>query len=143
MRKSFISILILFSVISFSNRLFYYNNGIISPYDCGGDTSIENLFIDLSSPASAGLNTYVPKNILLAYFVVDTALVIDIDSKNIVNYSMEEEFGFVNQVLYTLFNNVKGIDRIYILLDGKKSDFLVRYVDTRWSFPKEIWNWGE
>ena len=97
--------------------------------------SVDNLFEVLSSYK----NSLVPQNILNAYYFVDTALILDFNSSLIQNFTVEEEFLFLLQVLYTLFENIQGIDRIYILEDGKQTNLLVKYVNIYFSFPKELY----
>ncbi|WP_126994007.1 GerMN domain-containing protein [Thermosipho globiformans] len=82
---------------------------------------------------------FVPQGILNAYYFVDTALIIDLNSKNIQNYSSEEEIFLLLQILYSLFENINGIDRIYILVDGKQSEIFIRSVNIYFSFPKDLY----
>ncbi|MBO8138913.1 MAG: GerMN domain-containing protein [Thermosipho sp. (in: Bacteria)] len=136
MKKFLILLFILINLVIFSQKIaLVENNDIIFKEIKIEELSVDNLFEVLSSYK----NSLVPQNILNAYYFVDTALILDFNSSLIQNFTVEEEFLFLLQVLYTLFENIQGIDRIYILEDGKQTNLLVKYVNIYFSFPKELY----
>lgn len=136
MKKFLILLFILINLVIFSQKIaLVENNDIIFKEIEIEELSVDNLFEVLSSYK----NSLVPQNILNAYYFVDTALILDFNSSLIQNFTVEEEFLFLLQVLYTLFENIQGIDRIYILEDGKQTNLLVKYVNIYFSFPKELY----
>jgi len=136
MKKILILLFILINLVIFSQKIaLVENNDIIFKEIKIEELSVDNLFEVLSSYK----NSLVPQNILNAYYFVDTALILDFNSSLIQNFTVEEEFLFLLQVLYTLFENIQGIDRIYILEDGKQTNLLVKYVNIYFSFPKELY----
>jgi len=136
MKKFLILLFILINLVIFSQKIaLVENNDIIFKEIKIEELSVDNLFEVLSSYK----NSLVPQNILNAYYFVDTALILDFNSSLIQNFTVEEEFLFLLQVLYTLFENIQGIDRIYILENGKQTNLLVKYVNIYFSFPKELY----
>ncbi|MBO8160116.1 MAG: hypothetical protein H0Z24_00645 [Thermosipho sp. (in: Bacteria)] len=136
MKKFLICFLLLISLFTFSEKIaLIENNDIIFKEVSIDKLTVENIFEVLSSYS----NSLVPKNILNAYYFVDTSLIIDLDSSLIRNFSAEDEFLFLLQILYTLFENIQGIDRIYIIEDGKQTNLLVKYINIYFSFPKELY----
>lgn len=136
MKKFIIFLFILISFVILGQKIaLVENNDIIFKETNIEKLTVENLFEVLSSFE----NSLVPKNILNAYYFVDTALILDFNTSLIQNFTIEEEFLFLLQVLYTLFENIHGIDRIFILENGKQTNLLVKYVDIYFSFPKELY----
>ncbi|QTA37610.1 GerMN domain-containing protein [Thermosipho ferrireducens] len=134
----FVLVLFIYS-FSFSAKIaFVNNNDIIFVEDSSESLQVEDLFKKLSKPP-VGYSTYIPTDLLNAYYFVETSLIIDINFSLIQSYSLEEEIYLFLQMMYTLFQNVRGIDRIYILEDGKQTNLLVRYIDIRWSFPRDLY----
>ncbi len=97
------------------------------------------LFEKLANPPD-GLKTVIPKDVLNAYFFVETALVLDLKSSALRLLDFDRERYFLHQVLFNIFDNYKALSRVYIIVDGKRRETLVNFVDTRYSFPKEIWS---
>ncbi|MDK2885754.1 MAG: hypothetical protein PWP54_312 [Thermosipho sp. (in: thermotogales)] len=136
MKRVLIFVFVLISFYMFSQKIaLVENNDIIFSEVHINEVTVEALFNILSSYE----NSFVPKNILIAYYFVDTALILDFNSSLIQDYSAEQEVLFLLQVLYTLFDNINGIDRIYILLDGKQTNLLVKYINIYFSFPKDLY----
>lgn len=99
------------------------------------------LFERLSQP-EAGTLTLVPKNLLRAYFFVEKSLVIDLRSSAVAGLDFQEERYLIHQLLRTIFENFKAIDSVYFVVDGKRREKLVNYVDIRYGFARDIWsNW--
>jgi len=96
------------------------------------------IFQKLALPPQ-GLKTYVPTDVLRAYFFVENIMIIDLDSSKLRELSFEGERYFLHQVLYTIFVNFRNVASVYVLVDDEKKDVLVRYVDIRFSFPREVW----
>ncbi|AEH50977.1 GerMN domain-containing protein [Pseudothermotoga thermarum] len=96
------------------------------------------IFNKLASPSS-NFKTFVPADVLNAYFFVETALVLDLKSSSLKAFDFLQERYFLHQVLFSIFNTFGMLDRVYILIDGKRSEVLAKYVDIRYSFPREIW----
>lgn len=127
-----------------SKIAFIENNGIIllevGEISSNKVVAVQEIFEKFSKvKLSASQKNFVPQGILNAYYFVDTALIIDLNSKNIQNYSSEEEIFLLLQILYSLFENINGIDRIYILVDGKQSEIFIRSVNIYFSFPKDLY----
>ncbi|ABR31600.1 hypothetical protein SU69_08900 [Thermosipho melanesiensis] len=138
--KRCILIVLLIVTLSFASKIAFIKNNDIIFLEAGKVNSVELVFKKLATyNLSSGLKTYVPKSILNAYYFVDTALIVDLSSNNIQNYSVDEEVLLVLQILYSLFENVQGIDRIYLLVDGKQSDIFIKNVNIYFSFPKELY----
>ncbi|SHH40914.1 GerMN domain-containing protein [Thermosipho atlanticus] len=135
--KKFLFITFIFlSLLNFGEKIaLIENNDIIFKEVELKNSSVEYLFEFLSSFE----NSLVPKDVLNAYYFVDTSLIIDLNSSLIQNFSAEDEVLFLLQILYTLFENVKGIDRIYIIVDGKQTNLLVKYINIYFSFPRELY----
>ncbi len=105
------------------------------------DDVLRKLFEKLATPPS-GLKTLVPQNILNAYFFVETALILDLKSSGVRTFDFDQERYFLHQVLFNIFDNFKTLTRVYIIIDGKRTEVMSKYVDIRYSFPREIWsNW--
>lgn len=127
-----------------SKIAFIENNGIIllevGEFSSNKVVAVQEIFEKFSKVKLSGSQkNFVPQGILNAYYFVDTALIIDLNSKNIQNYSSEEEIFLLLQILYSLFENINGIDRIYILVDGKQSEIFIRSVNIYFSFPKDLY----
>lgn len=127
-----------------SKIAFIENNGIIllevGEISSNKVVAVQEIFEKFSKvKLSASQKNFVPQGILNAYYFVDTALIIDLNSKNIQNYSSEEEIFLLLQILYSLFENINGIDRIYILVDGKQSEIFIKSVNIYFSFPKDLY----
>ncbi|ANQ52981.1 hypothetical protein XJ44_00245 [Thermosipho affectus] len=138
--KKLILLFLFFSLFLFSSEIAFVKNDDIIFLDVGKINSVQEIFEKLSTyKLSDGIETFVPKGILNAYYFVDTALIIDLSSKSIQNYSIDREVMLVLQILYSLFENINGIDRIYILVDGEQTDIFIKSVNVYFSFPKELY----
>jgi len=105
------------------------------------DDVLNFLFEKLSQP-EAGALTFVPKNLLRAYFFVEKSLVIDLRSSAVAGLNFQEERYLIHQLLRTIFENFKAIDSVYFVVDGKRRERLLNYVDIRYGFVRDIWsNW--
>nr|WP_250880137.1 GerMN domain-containing protein [Thermosipho sp. 1244] len=135
-----ILLFLFFSLFLFSSEIAFVKNDDIIFLEVGKINSVQEIFEKLSTyKLSDGIKTFVPKDILNAYYFVDTALIIDLSSKSIQNYSIDREVMLVLQILYSLFENINGIDRIYILVDGEQTDIFIKSVNVYFSFPKELY----
>ncbi|MBT1248766.1 MULTISPECIES: GerMN domain-containing protein [unclassified Thermosipho (in: thermotogales)] len=138
--KKLILLFLFFSLFLFSSEIAFVKNDDIIFLEVGKINSVQEIFEKLSTyKLSDGIKTFVPKDILNAYYFVDTALIIDLSSKSIQNYSIDREVMLVLQILYSLFENINGIDRIYILVDGEQTDIFIKSVNVYFSFPKELY----
>lgn len=146
MRKRLLIFLILLPILILSRTytLFYLNGDLLPVsvtvnYD--KDDVLNFLFDKLSEPAS-GTTSFVPKNLLRAYFFVEKSLIIDLRSNTLIGIDFQQERYLIHQLLRTIFENFKAIDSVYIAIDGKRTDKLVNYVDVRYGFSRQIWsNW--
>lgn len=144
MRKQFLIFLVLLPIVILCRNytLFYLNENLLPmsvnvSYD--KDDVLNFLFDKLAEPVS-GMTSFVPKNILRAYFFVEKSLVIDLRSTALLGIDFQQERYLVHQILRTIFENFKAIDSVYITIDGKRADKLVNYVDIRYGFPRQIWS---
>ncbi len=144
MKKYLSILLILVSTIVFckSYTLFYLNENLLPvsvnmSYD--KDDVLNFLFDKLSEPVS-GTMSFVPKNLLRAYFFVEKSLIIDLRSTVLLGIDFQQERYLVHQLLRTIFENFKAVDSVYFTVDGKRTDKLVGYVDIRYGFPRQIWS---
>lgn len=144
MRRQLLIFLILLPAVIFCRNyvLFYLDQNLLPvsitvSYD--KDDVLNFLFDKLAEPAP-GTVSFVPKNLLRAYFFVEKALVIDLRSTVLVGIDFHQERYLTHQLLRTVFENFKAIDSVYITVDGKRKDKLVNYVDVRYGFPRQIWS---
>jgi hypothetical protein len=100
---------------------------------------VKTIFDRLASPPE-GLKSFVPKDVLRAYFFVESYLVIDLKRSPISMFDFTQERFFVHQVLRTIFENFSGIDAVYFLLDGSRRDVLAKMVDVRFGFARHFWS---
>jgi hypothetical protein len=100
---------------------------------------VKTIFDRLASPPE-GLKSFVPKDVLRAYFFVESYLVIDLKRSPISMFDFTQERFFVHQVLRTIFENFSGIDAVYFLLDGSRRDVLTKMVDVRFGFARHFWS---
>jgi hypothetical protein len=100
---------------------------------------VKTIFDRLASPPE-GLKSFVPKDVLRAYFFVGSYLVIDLKRSPISMFDFTQERFFVHQVLRTIFENFSGIDAVYFLLDGSRRDVLTKMVDVRFGFARHFWS---
>lgn len=103
-----------------------------------GSDILKAIFDKLSSPPN-GLKSFVPKDVLRAYFFVERSLVIDLRRNSIATFDFIQERFFVHQLLRTIFENLPGLDAVYFLLDGSRKDVLVNMVDIRFGFARYFW----
>ncbi len=113
-------------------------NPVLKTVELNGDNLILKLFDALASPPS-DLISFVPQKVLRAYFIVDDAMILDLDGKKLKNMDFLSERYFVHTVLYTVFNNMKAVNVVYFTIDGRRKRVLVKYVDIRFGFPRRIW----
>ncbi|MCD6552221.1 GerMN domain-containing protein [Thermotoga sp.] len=132
----------LIAVVAFSTELkiCYLNEELLPVVKVieAKENPVLEIFEALSSPPS-GLKSFVPQDVLRAYFFVGDYLILDLYGKKLKGMDFEAERYFLHQVLYTIFLNVKGVNNVYILVDGQKRNVLVEHVDIRFSFPREVW----
>lgn len=140
LKNSVILLLILTNILLASKIALIENNGIIS-LGVGSITTVEEVFNKLSEyyNSNGKIKSYVPKGILNAYYFVDTALIIDLNTQSVNDYNSNEEIFFILQILYSLFENIKGIDRIYVIVNGKQTNILIKSVNIYFSFPKQLY----
>ncbi len=144
MRKQILIFMVLLPVVLFCRNytIFYLDENLL-PVSVSLNYEKEDvlnfIFEKLSDPAP-GTMSFVPKNLLRAYFFVEKALVIDLRSSALLGIDFQQERYFVHQLLRTIFENFKAIDSVYITVDGKRKDRLVNYVDIRYGFPRQIWS---
>ncbi|ABV33081.1 MULTISPECIES: GerMN domain-containing protein [Pseudothermotoga] len=145
MRNLKFSILMCLVVVTAFCRNFtlFYLNDNLSPVsytiDYEGDNAVAFLMEKLAQPVKDTIS-FVPKELLRAYFFVERSLVIDLKSSAIKNLNFDQERYLLHQILRTIFENFKGLDSVYILIDGKRQDKLVNYVDIRYGFSRKIWS---
>lgn len=144
MKKAIVFVLMFlsFSTLAVQLVLFYLDdqlNPIIVREEIQkGSDILKAIFDKLSSPPN-GLKSFVPKDVLRAYFFVERSLVIDLRRNSIAAFDFTQERFFVHQLLRTIFENFPGIDAVYFLLDGSRRDVLVNMVDTRFGFARYFW----
>ncbi|KAF2959772.1 GerMN domain-containing protein [Thermotoga sp. 38H-to] len=141
MKKSIFVVLLTASVLfSVELKICYLNENLLPIVKVaeGRDNPVLEIFEALSSPPE-GLKTFVPKGVLRAYFFVGDFLILDLYGEKLKGMDFDSERYFIHQVLYTIFLNVKGVNNVYLIVDGKKRDVLVKHVDIRFSFPREVW----
>ncbi|AIY85733.1 MULTISPECIES: GerMN domain-containing protein [unclassified Thermotoga] len=141
MKKSIFVVLLTASVLfSVELKICYLNENLLPIVKVaeGRDNPVLEIFEALSSPPE-GLKTFVPKGVLRAYFFVGDFLILDLYGEKLKGMDFDSERYFIHQVLYTIFLNVKGVNNVYIIIDGKKRDVLAKHVDIRFSFPREVW----
>lgn len=141
MKKSIFVVLLTASVLfSVELKICYPNENLLPIVKVaeGRDNPVLEIFEALSSPPE-GLKTFVPKGVLRAYFFVGDFLILDLYGEKLKGMDFDSERYFIHQVLYTIFLNVKGVNNVYIIVDGRKRDVLVKHVDIRFSFPREVW----
>ncbi|MCD6102924.1 MAG: GerMN domain-containing protein [Thermotogaceae bacterium] len=143
MRKITVFIVLCIAIFSFGRQLtvFYLNDELYPvsvTYECENEDVVVFLFEKMSNPPE-GLTTFVPVDILRAYFIVEKSLVIDLRKSQLAVLDFQMERYFIHQALITLFTNFSGIDSVYFLVDGRKRDVLANYVDIRYGFPRQIW----
>lgn len=143
MRKVTVFIVLCIAIFSFERQLtvFYLNDELYPvsvTYECENEDVVVFLFEKMSNPPGE-LTTFVPADVLKAYFIVEKSLVIDLCKSQLVVLDFQMERYFVHQILVTLFTNFSGIDSVYFLVDGQKRDTLVNYVDIRYGFPRQTW----
>ncbi|WP_448517232.1 GerMN domain-containing protein [Pseudothermotoga sp.] len=100
---------------------------------------VKTIFDRLASPPE-GLKSFVPKDVLRAYFFVESCLVVDLRRGPVSVFDFTQERFFVHQVLRTIFENFSGIDAVYFLLDGSRRDVLAKMVDVRFGFARHFWS---
>ncbi len=142
MRKSVFVLVFLMASALFSVELkiCYLNENLLPIVKVteGRDNPVLEIFEALSSPPE-GLKTFIPEGVLRAYFFVGDYLILDFYGEKLKGMDFDSERYFLHQVLYTIFLNVKGVNNVYIIIDGKKRDVLAKHVDIRFSFPREVW----
>ncbi|MGE0033146.1 MAG: GerMN domain-containing protein [Pseudothermotoga sp.] len=100
---------------------------------------VKTIFDRLASPPD-GLKSFVPDDVLRAYFFVESYLVIDLKRGPIAMFDFTQERFFVHQLLRTIFENFSGIDAVYFLVDGSRRDVLTKMVDVRFGFARHFWS---
>ncbi|AJG40032.1 MULTISPECIES: GerMN domain-containing protein [Thermotoga] len=137
---SFIILLVTVAVFSTELKICYLSEDLLPVVKVieAKENPVLEIFEALSSPPS-GLKSFVPQDVLRAYFFVGDYLILDLYSERLKGMDFEAERYFLHQMLYTVFLNVKGVNNVYILVDGKRRNVLVKHVDIRFSFPREVW----
>ncbi|PLV59449.1 GerMN domain-containing protein [Thermotoga sp. KOL6] len=138
---TFLLTMVVVITIAVELKICYLNDSLLPIVKVveGKENLVLEMFEALSSPPY-GLRTFVPKDVLRAYFFVDNYLILDLYGEKLKGLDFTAERYFLHQLLYTIFLNVKGINNVYILVDGKKRNVLVKHVDIRFSFPREVWS---
>ncbi len=135
--SALIAVMFLFAV---EVKVCYLNeklSPVIKTFEVEGDV-VTAIFRKLASPPQ-GLRTYVPSGVLRAYFFVGNTMIIDLEGNKLKGFSFEGERYFLHQVLYTIFVNFRNVASVYFIVDDERKNVLVRYVDIRFSFPREVW----
>ncbi|PLV56863.1 GerMN domain-containing protein [Thermotoga sp. SG1] len=142
MKKYAFFTIILMTIVVFSTELkiCYLNEDLLPVVKVieAKENPVLEIFEALSSPPPE-LRSFVPQNVLRAYFFVGDYLILDLYGEKLKGMDFEAERYFLHQTLYTIFLNVKGVNNVYILVDGKRRGVLVKHVDIRFSFPREVW----
>ena len=97
------------------------------------------IFQRLSDPP-LGFTSCVPNGVLRIYFKIGSLLVLDLDGSKLADLNFGEERFALHQILLSVFRSLKDVENVKILVDGRERSVLVRYVDIRFSFPKELWS---
>lgn len=145
MRKIAILILLGLSVSLLARQLvLFYLNDELKPVRIEGNVDensdlVKFIFDRLASPPK-GLKSFVPNDVLRAYFFVEQRLIIDLKSSSVSIFDFTQERYFVHQVLRTIFENFPGIEAVYFLLDGSRRDVLSGMVDIRFGFARHFWS---
>jgi len=145
MKKFVLVLLIVLSaqLVARQLTLFYLDDKLnpVSVRQNVGDDSdlVKTIFDRLASPPN-GLKSFVPSDVLRAYFFVESYLVIDLKRGPISMLDFTQERFFVHQILRTIFENFSGIDAVYFLVDGSRRDVLTKMVDVRFGFARHFWS---
>ncbi len=102
------------------------------------ERSVEGIFESLTAPP-LGFTSCVPKGVLRVHFRLKSLQIVDLNSESMKDMSFDEERCFLHQVLMSIFANFEDVEDVKILVDGGKRSTLVKYVDVRFSFPRELW----
>ena len=115
----------------------YKDLGIIRRFEVDEESVIFALFDHLYDPPP-GLRSFVPIGVLRAAYVLEDAVVVDLDSEKLVGLDFYTERLLLYQILVSIFRTF-DVEKVYVIKDGKPAKVLSRYVDISLSFGRREW----